>query len=223
VHNGQRFAAALGLTDKIVRLLGQLTPLVLLAANQRQVGPSRVGRNHCMCSDDLDLICSTQHDLTAAVQVRSKVLQHLQDIAQLMSSWRADKCSTLASGSSSARPTLAAAAGSSSSQQQQQQQAAMDAAVSDLLHLRKAMYIVTPHIVYALKDVNLLTGQPEVPPDSEFLPGQSAAAAAAAQACLLKRALVHIGPCKNVIGVRAERTCWRRRKQPIADQLPLLS
>jgi hypothetical protein len=48
-----------------------------------------------------------------------------------------------------------------------QQQADMDKAVGDLLFLTKAMYILTPGIVYALKDVNLMTGQLEPPPSSE--------------------------------------------------------
>jgi hypothetical protein len=92
------------------------------------------------------------------LQVRTKVLDHLQHIAQLMAHWRSSSCSAANA------PTPA---NGSNSTKQQQQQAAMDKAVSDLLHLTKAMYIITPHIVYALKDVNLLTGRPETPPDSE--------------------------------------------------------
>lgn len=49
----------------------------------------------------------------------------------------------------------------------EQTQAALDAAMAGALHLTKAMYILTPHIVYQLKDMNLLTGQPAPPPPSE--------------------------------------------------------
>jgi hypothetical protein len=100
------------------------------------------------------------------MQVRTKVLDHLQHIAQLLTHCRSSSCSTLSSSIGSAANAPTPANGSSSTKQQQQQ-AAMDTAVSDLLHLTKAMYIITPHIVYALKDVNLLTGRPETPPDSE--------------------------------------------------------
>jgi hypothetical protein len=54
-----------------------------------------------------------------------------------------------------------------------QQQADMDKAVGDLLFLTKAMYILTPDIVYQLKDVNLMTGQLEPPPSSEFVGSSS--------------------------------------------------
>jgi hypothetical protein len=94
------------------------------------------------------------------LQVRTKVLDHFQDIALLMSSWRSQH-------SSSSSIAMAGSSCNGSGSSSAQHQAALDAAVSGLLHLTKAMYIITPRIVYALKDVNLLTGQLDMPPDSK--------------------------------------------------------
>jgi hypothetical protein len=70
---------------------------------------------------------------------------------------------------------------SSSRHWTQQQQAAIDKAVCNILFLNKAMYILTPGIVYQLKDVNLVTGQLAPPPGSEWQQQQQQQAAAVQQ------------------------------------------
>jgi hypothetical protein len=122
--------------------------------------------------------------LYVCLQVRFKVLEHLQDIALLMGSRRNNH----SSNSCSIPFTLTAGdnINGNSSSSNDAQQAALDRAVSELLHLTKAMYIITPQLVYQLKDMNLLTGQLDPPPDSEWHSQQqrpcSTAAAAAAVA-----------------------------------------
>ncbi|WIA35842.1 hypothetical protein OEZ86_004228 [Tetradesmus obliquus] len=118
-----------------------------------------------------------------AQQVGTRCFHHLQRIAMVMNQRKASSSSNSSSSS-----------GGGGGNVSQQQQADMDEAVSELLLLTKAMYILTPGIVYALKDVNLMTMQLEPPPDSHWERAFCATEASLEQLQLFEAVLQQVVP-----------------------------
>lgn len=70
----------------------------------------------------------------------------------------------------------------------------MDKVVGELLFLTKAIYFLTPGTMHALKDVNLLTGQLELPPDSHWERAFCATEASLEQLAVMEEILQQVVP-----------------------------